>query len=144
MAAIAQTAASVLAVTTSGITNVALNTGIAAAGVTIVAGNMVYLVDAAAQTYGLADANVSGAKVPVGMAQCGCGPGQPFFFLSRGTINPGGTMTVGVPIYLSVTPGGITETYADIASGEWSVVIGQAIAATTLNIDLTGQAIAKP
>lgn len=144
MAAIAQTAANVLSVTTTGVTNQALQLGVAAAGVTIVAGNMVYLVDAAAQTFGLADANVSGAKVPAGMAQCGASPGQPFLYQSRGTINPGGTMTVGVPIYLSPTAGGITETYADIASGEWSVIIGQALTATSLNLDLTGQAIAKP
>jgi len=47
-------------------------------------------------------------------------------------------------IYLSVTSGGITETYADIASGFWSVSLGQALTNGSLYINLTGQAIAKP
>ena len=138
MAAISQTPASVIY--TSG----PQGSGYAAAGVTIAAGNMVYNVSGTT-TYGLADANVSGAKTPVGMALGGASPGQPFFFATTGAIvNPGGTMTVGAIIYLSVTEGGITETYADIGTGEWSVIIGQALTATSLLLTLTGQAIAKP
>ncbi len=143
MAAISQTPASVLPVVTSGITNTETS-GTAAAGVTIVAGNMVYVVDASAGTYGLADSNVTGAKVPAGMAKGGAAPGQQFFIHTGGTINQGGTMTVGAAIYLSVTAGGITETYADMITGEWSVLLGQALTATSLNLRLTGQAVAKP
>ena len=144
MSAIAQTPANVAQLTTSGITNNVTN-GFAAAGVTIVAGNMVSLADASAQTYSLADADVSGVKVPAGMALGGAGPGQPFFIQTKGTVNPGSvSMTSGSMIYLSVTSGGITETYADIASGFWSVSIGQALTNGSLYINLTGQAIAKP
>ncbi len=138
MAAIAQTPASVILVSGS------KQEGVAAAGVTIVAGNIVSY-DSSTQTYKLADANVSGVKVAIGMALGGAGPGQPFFFaLTGAVVNVGGTMTVAVPIYLSVTAGGITETYADIASAEWSVILGQALTANNLLLTLTGQAVAKP
>lgn len=140
MAAISQTPASVLQITTSGVSN---SVGTGTAAVTIVAGNMVYNVSGTT-TYALSDANVSVAKVPAGMALGGAAAGQPFFFQSAGTVNPGGTMTVGSMIYLSVTSGGITETYADIAAGEWSVPIGQALTASSLLIALNGQAVAKP
>ncbi len=144
MSAIAQTPANVAQLTTSGITNNITN-GFAAAGVTIVAGNMVSLADASAQTYSLADADVSGVKVPAGMALGGAGPGQPFFIQTKGTVNPGSvSMTSGSMIYLSVTSGGITETFADIGSGFWSVSLGQALTNGSLYLNLTGQAVAKP
>ena len=139
MAALSQTPASVLRSS-----NGVLGTGIAAAGVTIVAGNMVSL-DSATNTYKLADANVSAVKVPAGMALGGAGPGQPFFFVSGDSaLTPGCTMTVAAVIYLSPTAGSITETVADVTTGEWLVPIGQAITATTMRLSITGDAVAKP
>lgn len=140
MAALSQTPASVLrSATGSTIAN-----GVAASGVTVAAGNMVSL-DSATNTYKLADANVSAVKVPAGMALGGAGPGQPFFFVTADSaLTPGCTMTVAAVIYLSPTAGSITETAADVASGEWLVPIGQALTATTMRLNITGDAIAKP
>ena len=101
--------------------------------------------DSATNTYKLADANVTAVKVPTGMALGGAGPGQPFFFVSGdSSLTPGCTMTVAAVIYLSPTAGGITETTADVASGEWLVPIGQALTATTMRLSITGDAVAKP
>lgn len=109
--------------------------GIAAAGVTITAGAVVYqLTDG---TYGLADADgVSPANSVAGIAINGAAAGQPFLFVAEDTsFTPGGTLSVaGGAVYLSDTPGGITQTIGDLESGDKVISLGVPLTTTTMNL----------
>ena len=113
MADITVTAASVVAgadsTTTSG-----------TAGVTITAGQAVYL-DTTTGKWALADADSATAaqRRAAGIALNGAALNQPIRVLTSGDITIGATVTAGVAYYLSGTPGGICPV-ADIGTGEWN------------------------
>ena len=128
MSAISITAASVLKSA-----NGQAQIGTIAAGVTVTQGQALYLT--ALNTLGLADANgTSPANSFAGMSLSAGGPGQPVAYLPRDTAYvSGGTLTVG-PVYLSVTPGGITQTLADLVTGSTVIVLGAVNTDLTLNL----------
>ena len=103
---------------------------------TITAGQVVYR-DATTQQFGLADNNgaAAGSRVPVGIALNGAAANQPLTILTFGSITIGATMTAGVALYLSDTPGGICPV-ADLAAGETATLIGISTSTTVLKVDI--------
>jgi hypothetical protein len=107
------------------------------AGVAITAGQVVYLIDAAARTVGLADNNDASAVVRrvFGIALNGAAIGQPVVVQRSGEINVGATLTPGIIYVLSATAGRIAPA-ADLASGNFTTVLGIAKSASILGLDI--------
>lgn len=128
MADLSVTAASVL----PGLGAVKL-VGIVAAGVTITQGQ--YLCQLSDLTIGLADSNgTSPANSICGVALTGGSPGQPIVYATAAPkLVTGATLVSGDAVWLSNTPGGITKTYADIASGSTVILLGAANTDLSLN-----------
>ena len=127
MADISVTATSVAPITDS----TQIETGIL--GATVTAGQSVYL-DAASQTYKLADSNASATTAQVkGIALNGGASGQPVAVATGGKINPGFTGTVGQVVVLSATPGGVAPV-GDLTSGWYTSIIGVITAASQLTL----------
>jgi hypothetical protein len=104
------------------------------AGATITAGQVVYR-DTADNKYKLADADGAAAlRSPRGIALNGASNGQPLSILRNGDITIGATMTAGLAYYLSDDPGGICP-LADLATGDYIVLVGMAESATVLNVE---------
>ncbi len=105
--------------------NADLITGVA--GATITAGQIVYL-DSTSNTWKLADADASavtsGSGGALGLAAGGAAAGQSFVVvLSDDNLTVGGTLVMTAPIYvLSGTAGGIAP-LADLAAGDYPVVL---------------------
>lgn len=109
----------------------------AAAGVTITAGQYI-VVDASNLAY-LADSNgsppLNGCS---GVALNGASPGQPVDYVGKDSgFTFGGTAVSGDVLYLSDTPGAVTKTYADIASGSTVITLGAMTSTTVLNLNIT-------
>ncbi|MEF2549998.1 hypothetical protein VQ042_01295 [Aurantimonas sp. A2-1-M11] len=112
------------------------------AGVAITAGQVVYK-NATTSKYELADNDSATAAVraPVGIALHGAALNQPLAVQKAGDITIGATLTAGVAYYLSATPGGICPV-ADIASGDYVVLMGLAKSTTVLAIDIQASGVA--
>jgi hypothetical protein len=105
------------------------------AGATITAGQLVYL-DTSDMKYKLADANGAAAlRVPNGIALNGASNGQPLSVQKGGDITIGGTMTAGIPYFLSDTPGGLCP-LPDIGTGEFSCIVGIAKSTSVLAVNI--------
>ena len=106
------------------------------AGETLVAGKAVYQA-AATKKWFLADSNSATAEVrrAVGITLNAASLNQPVSVQTSGDITIGATLTAGVALYLSDTPGGICPV-ADIGSGEFVCLLGLAKSATVLAIDI--------
>ncbi len=104
---------------------------------TITAGQFVYQL--ANGSIGLADSNgTAPANTVAGVALNGASVGQPIDYVdSDPSLTSGGTLTSGNVIYLSDTPGGMTATYADIASGSTVIILGVVNTDGTLNFNPT-------
>ena len=104
------------------------------AGAAVTAGQVVYE-DTAADSFKLADNNsaTAAARSPKGIALHAAASGQPLSIHKSGPITIGATLTPGVAYYLSDTPGGICPV-ADLASGEYPVIIGIALSASVLDV----------
>jgi hypothetical protein len=116
--------------------------GYGTSGATITAGQAIYL-EASSNTWKLADNNSATAEVrqATALALTGSASGQPIAYLSSGSVTLGATMTAGVAYYLSDTPGGICPV-ADLASGEYPLVIGIASSTTVLKLSFTSSGVA--
>lgn len=117
-----------------------IQSGVAASGVTITAGQYLYKLtspDANGNTQlGLADSNgTAPANSIEGCALNGASPGQPVDYVKLDSnLNTGASgVALGATAYLSDTPGAITVTYADIASGSTVIVLGNFVSATNMN-----------
>lgn len=115
---------------------------IGTAGVSVTAGQVVYL-DSATATYKLADNNSATAEVraPAGIALHAAASGQPLAVHTSGPITIGAALTAGVAYYLSDTPGGICPV-ADLASGEYPTILGIATSTTVLNVAIQSAGVA--
>lgn len=110
-------------------------TCIAAAAVT--AGQVVYK-DPITGKFGLADCNSGtvAARTPYGIAlNSAPGAGQPLSVQPRGAITPGATLTPGEAYYLSANPGAICPV-GDLTSGMYPTILGIAVSASVLNLDI--------
>jgi hypothetical protein len=86
--------------------------------------------------YKLADANGAAAlRVPNGIALNGASNGQPLSVQKGGDITIGGTMTAGIPYFLSDTPGGLCP-LPDIGTGEYSCIVGIAKSTSVLAVNI--------
>lgn len=133
MADIVVTAASVLPSA-----NAIIKTGIVAAATTVTAGQTLYLTTS--NTLGLADSDAtSPAGVVAGIALCGGGAGQRINYCTEDpSFTFGGTCTVATgAIYQSDTAGGITQTIADLESGDILTFLGIPLTTTTMNFKPT-------
>jgi hypothetical protein len=99
--------------------------------------------DAAAGTYKLADCDSATAAVrsPAGIALHASSSGQPLTIHTAGPITIGATVTAGVAYYLSATPGGVAPV-ADLATGDYPVILGIATSASVLNVDIQEAGVA--
>jgi hypothetical protein len=94
-----------------------------------------YIYTLAAGTAGLADSNgTTPANTITGIALADVGTGQPVPYVPTDTaLTTGFTASAaGVTVYLSNTPGGATETYADIASGSTVIILGNMTSTTVM------------
>jgi hypothetical protein len=112
------------------------------AGASITAGQVVYR-DSSDGKYKLADCDSATAAVrsPAGIALHAASTGQPLTIQSAGPITIGATVTAGVAYYLSATPGGIAPV-ADLASGDYPVILGIATSASVIDIDIQEAGVA--
>jgi hypothetical protein len=111
------------------------------AGATITAGQLVYL-DTSDMKYKLADSNGAAAlRVPNGIALNGASNGQPLSVQKGGDITIGGTMTAGIPYFLSDTPGGLCP-LPDIGTGEYSCIVGIAKSTSVLSVNIQPSGVA--
>lgn len=112
------------------------------AGATIAAGEVVYL-EAATGTLKLADNDSATAeiRVPLGFALNGGTAGQPIEVLKDGLLTMNTALTVGVPVFLSSTPGKICP-FADQATGDYPVLMGYAVTTSTLNVNIVRSTVA--
>lgn len=109
--------------------------GTIGAGVTVTQGKAITV--QANGTIALADSNGTAPLNSVaGIALTGGSPGQPVDYAQTDpAFTSGGTLTSGDTIYLSDTPGGLTNAYADIASGSTVIIIGLVNTDGTLNLN---------
>jgi len=135
MADLTLTAANVLAGSNA-------TTNLGTAGATITAGQVVYF-DDTTKTYKLADTDSATAAVrsPVGIALNGASSGQPLMVLTAGDITLGAVLTAGTAYYLSGNPGGICPV-ADVASGDYPVILGMAKSTSVLAIKIVEAGVA--
>ena len=111
------------------------------AGATVTAGQLVYL-DTSDMKYKLADSNGAAAlRVPNGIALNGASNGQPLSVQKGGDITIGGTLTAGIPYFLSDTPGGLCP-LPDIGAGEFSCIIGIAKSTSVLSVNIQPSGVA--
>lgn len=108
------------------------------AGATITAGQAVYLDQSSTGKWLLADGDEDtaaerGGQI-VGIALNGAADGQPIEVQTKGLITIGATLTAGTTYYLSDTPGGICP-LADLASGDYYVIVGIATTAAILDVN---------
>ncbi|MEN6535645.1 MAG: hypothetical protein ABFD89_18420 [Bryobacteraceae bacterium] len=106
------------------------------AGETIPAGKA-YYVDPTTKKWMLADSNSTTAEArhADGVTLNSASLNQPINGVKSGAVTIGGTLTAGVAYYLSDTPGGICPV-ADIGTGEYVCLLGIALSATVLDVDI--------
>ena len=112
------------------------------AGVAITAGQVVYL-DEATDTYKLAD-NDSGTaalRSPAGIALHSASANQPLAIIVRGQVTIGAAILAGVGYYLSSNAGGICPV-ADLATGDYPVLLGFGASTTVLNVNIVEAGVA--
>jgi hypothetical protein len=90
-----------------------------------------------------ADSNSATAalRVPQGIFLNGGAINQPCAVQRGGDITIGATLTAGVALYQSDTPGGLCPV-ADVGSGEYATIVGIAESTTVLNINIQASGVA--
>jgi hypothetical protein len=124
-----------ISITAANVVNVSASTESGTSGTSVAAGTVVYK-DPVTKKYLLADSDgLPAARIPAGLALNGAFINQPVFIAKSGPIVVGGTLVPGTAYYLSNTPGGICP-FADVGTGENSVLLGIATSTTVLDIDI--------
>lgn len=113
------------------------------AGAAITAGQVVYL-DPTTGKYNLADTDSATAAVRQahGVALNGAALNQPISVCTAGPVTIGATIEAGTAYYLSGTPGGICPV-ADVAAGDYPLIVGQGESTTVLNVDIVYAGVVK-
>lgn len=109
--------------------------GAGIAGATITAGQALYIDTADGNKLKLADSDgTSPANSVAGIALHGASAGQPIQYATEdASFTPGCTLSVGGgSVYLSDTPGGITQTIGDLESGDKVISLGVPLTTTTM------------
>lgn len=107
------------------------------AGATITQGQAVYIDTTDSNKIKLADSNgTAPANTCAGIALNAASSGQPVSYCGLDSAFAlGATVTSGAVIYLSNTPGGLTATYSDVASGSTVIAVGGAVSTSTMNLN---------
>ena len=135
MADITVTAANVVA--PSGQENIRVGT----AGEAITAGQSVYIDTADSDKIKLADNNASAATATAaGVSVTGAGNGEPVVYAIGGDYDTGGTVVKGGVYVVSATAGGIAPE-ADLASGNYTSVLGVASSTSNITIKINNSGI---
>lgn len=103
------------------------------AGETITAGQAIYKDATGNWMKADADSATALARDARAIALTGSSLGQPITVQRSGDITIGGTLTGGLPYFLSNTPGGVCL-IADVGTGEYYDVIGIAKSATVMKL----------
>lgn len=105
------------------------------AGVTIAAGEVVYL-NSATGRYALADADASaGASVAIGIALNGAAAGQPLKILVDGTLTVASGLKAGQTYVLANVAGDIAESVSDLTEDtSYTTFIGIGLSTTSLRV----------
>lgn len=113
-------------------------------GATITQGQALYK-DAADNKLKLADTDsgTAAAREVEGISLSAGSNGQPGFYLKSGLITIGGTVTVGKIYVLSGNAGGIAP-IDDLASGDYTAVIGIGVSATQIKVGILNGGVAIP
>jgi len=142
VADIVVTAASVLPIATP--KTPTPGTGVIGEAGGVTQGQVIYKKSADGKWY-LAKANgtaeQSGFGTSLGIAQGAGAVGQTIPIFSSGQYQLGGTLTPGLPLYLSAAnPGGITDTFGDLGAGNYTTQLGVCVTAANalLNFNATG------
>lgn len=121
---------------TSVVASTDATTEIRPAGAAVTAGQVVYL-DAATDTYKLADADGAAAlRVPRGICLNGAAIGQPVQIITKGSLTIGATLTGGVAYALSATAGAICP-ISDLTTGAYPAFLGIPTSTTVLKVNIT-------
>ncbi len=130
-----------ISITPANVLKVAGNTTAGTAGETITAGQTCYLKSTDSKFW-LADVDAAavsgqtGINIVRGIALHSASANQPLTLQIDGTITIGATVVEGLVQYQSPIAGGITETILDIVSTTWITIIGVAISASVIEINL--------
>lgn len=112
------------------------------AGETITAGQVVYL-DSTDNEYKKADNTTATLATAIGIALNGASDGQPLTILTKGDLNPGGTVVVGEVYCVSGSGGGIAPDL-DIVSADFRTVLGIGETASNIIVNIQIGGIALP
>ena len=115
------------------------------AGAAITAGQPLYKDSTDGNALKPADADAAASARCVGIAVAGAADGQPVRYQRTGdvTLGAGAAMTVGTVYVVSATAGGIAP-LADLASGDYVSILGVAISASVLRLNLLNSEVAVP
>lgn len=113
------------------------------AGATITAGQAVYL-DSTTGKWALADTDSATAAVRSahGVALNGCVLNQPIAVCTSGPVTIGATIEAGTAYWLSGTAGGICPV-ADVAAGDYPLIIGMGSSTTVLQVGIVYPGVVK-
>lgn len=111
-------------------------------GDTITQGQPVYSDTTDSDKYKRADADVLATAVAAGVALTPGVSGDYGVIVTDGPFVPGATLTVGATYVVSTNPGGIAP-IADLASGDFTTILGVATTAAILDLDLYVSGVAK-
>lgn len=129
-----------LTITAANVNKITGNVKNYTAAVAITAGQPVYL-NTSSQA-ALADADALASAAAIGIAENSAAAGQQVGVQISGTMDVGATLAVGTVYVVSTTAGGIAP-LADIASGDYTTILGIASAAGVLNLNVWATGIAK-
>jgi predicted lysophospholipase L1 biosynthesis ABC-type transport system permease subunit len=87
------------------------------------------------------DSATAAVRSPYGIALHGSLANQPLTVIKSGPVTIGAALTAGVAYYLSATAGGICPV-ADLASGDYPVILGIATSTTVLDVDIQEAGVA--
>ena len=107
------------------------------AGATITAGQSLYIDTTDSNKLKLADADDAALYACAGIALNGASTGQPVDYVLRSSdLDIGATLSVGTIYVLSGTAGGVAPS-ADLASGDYAVILGVANATDSMRVDIS-------
>lgn len=133
-----------LTITAGSVTTTSTQLRDVTAGATITAGQVVYLDASASDVAKLADNDASATtNVVAGIALHGASSGQPLRIITGGTITIGATVAVGTIYVLSSTAGAICPA-ADLASGDYTSIIGVATSTTVITLSIKNSGVQVP
>lgn len=111
-------------------------------GATVTQGQPVYSDSTDSNKYKPADADAQASAAADGIALTPGVSGDVGYIVTSGPMNVGATLVVGATYVVSTNPGGIAP-IADLASGDFTTILGVATTAALLEVNINASGIAK-